>query len=398
MLVERGRYIFNHGGAQKANKCLFEALAADGNECRAWTVLQGDARESMAGVSADLRRLGIRARARTPGSVEFTCDGVQVHAVESSRSSMRDLLADIADWRPDWVIASQDWSLALLEACLTACPRTLWIDHSPVRLPLGPFLSPLRARRVLGAAAGIVVRSEFHRRALFEEVGLPSFVYHFPVFGGSLPARCGHPGNRYVTMVNPSAIKGIDVFLGLARRLPAMDFAAIPSWATTSADRSALEREPNVLLLERGDDLDRIFATTKVLLVPSRWPEALGQVVIDAMLRGVPVIASDVGGLPEAKLGVDYLVPVTPVDSYLETLDDCGLPIPELPELDLEPWERSLGELTSSAGRYREVADASHAAARRYWEQLSLAPFYRYLEEIDRRLAARGDPGQCKPR
>jgi glycosyltransferase involved in cell wall biosynthesis len=176
-----------------------------------------------------------------------------------------------------------------------------------------------------------------------------------------------------------------------------VEFAAIPSWATTSADLSALEQEPNVLLLERSDDLDRIFATTKVLLVPSRWPEALGQVITDAMLRGVPVIASDTGGQREAKLGVDYVVPVTRIERYLDVLDDSGLPIPVLPELDLEPWEASLGELTSSVGRYWEVADASRAAAQRYWEQLSLDPFYRFLEETDRRLATRGDPGPWKP-
>ena len=39
--------------------------------------------------------------------------------------------------------------------------------------------------------------------------------------------------------------------------------------------------------------------------MPSLW-QAFGRIVVEAM-HGIPVIASDAGGLAEAKLGVDYL-------------------------------------------------------------------------------------------
>ena len=41
----------------------------------------------------------------------------------------------------------------------------------------------------------------------------------------------------------------------------------------------------------------------------------MSRIVVEAMLRGVPVIASNTGGLPEAKLGVPYVLPVTPIPS-----------------------------------------------------------------------------------
>ncbi len=44
--------------------------------------------------------------------------------------------------------------------------------------------------------------------------------------------------------------------------------------------------------------------------MPSLWDETFGYACVEAMARGVPVIASAVGGLSEAKLGVPYSVPV----------------------------------------------------------------------------------------
>ena len=52
----------------------------------------------------------------------------------------------------------------------------------------------------------------------------------------------------------------------------------------------------------------RFSGHTRILLVPSLWGEAFGLVVVEAMLRGIPVLASNVGGLVEAKLGVDYIL------------------------------------------------------------------------------------------
>jgi len=44
----------------------------------------------------------------------------------------------------------------------------------------------------------------------------------------------------------------------------------------------------------------QVYRTTHTLLVPSQWEEAWGRVVTEAQYSGIPVLASNRGGLPEA--------------------------------------------------------------------------------------------------
>jgi glycosyltransferase involved in cell wall biosynthesis len=62
--------------------------------------------------------------------------------------------------------------------------------------------------------------------------------------------------------------------------------------------------------------------------MPSLWQEAFSITVVEAMLRGIPVLASNIGGLPEAKLGTDFLLPVTAIERFTEELDERLIPTP----------------------------------------------------------------------
>ena len=117
-------------------------------------------------------------------------------------------------------------------------------------------------------------------------------------------------------MANPCAVKGISIFLALADAFPDTAFAAVPTWGTNAQDRAALAPVPTSRCSTRWTTSTLLLERTRVLLVPSLWAEARSRIVLEAMLRGVPVMAANVGGIPEAKMGVPYLLPVTPIAKY----------------------------------------------------------------------------------
>jgi surfactin synthase thioesterase subunit len=191
--------------------------------------------------------------------------------------------------------------------------------------------------------------------------------------------------NEFVTLVNPCAVKGISIFLALAERMPHVRFAAVPLWGTNVADRRAIEEHRNITILPPVDSIGKLLARTRVLLVPSLWAEARSRIIVEAMLHGVPVIASNVGGIPEAKLGVDYLLPVRPIEKYQERVDDQMVPVADVPEQDIRPWYEALGRLLADRGHYEQLSGASRVAALSYAENLSVEPLERLLEDAVRK-------------
>lgn len=112
-------------------------------------------------------------------------------------------------------------------------------------------------------------------------------------------------GKDYVPIINPCAGKGIAIFLRSAQLLPSIEFAAVPTWGTNRQGQLQLRALSNVRILNRIDDVEEVLKVTQVLLVPSLWAEAKPNVITEAMLRGIPVLASDIGGNSEAMLGHD---------------------------------------------------------------------------------------------
>jgi amino acid adenylation domain-containing protein len=371
LLLQSSPYLPSLGGANKANRLLLEGLAARGHACRA----VGPAGEGSgaAAITAIAAIAAIHA-------------GVEVRPVADPARLRAEAAAEIAAFRPDRVlVSSEDPAQILLEAALDAAPgRVVYIAHTSLSLPFGPFAflpSPGRAALLRRAAAVVTVS-----RALQEYIrrfgGIAAEVLRFPSYGAGPFPRLGRWDAGAVTLINPCAVKGIAIFLELARRFPEVPFAAVPTWGTTAADREALAALPNLRLLDPDPDVDRIFARTNVLAVPSLWGEAFGQVAVEAMLRGIPVLASDVGGLPEAKLGVPYVLPVRPIERYRESLDDRRIPVAEVPEQDVEPWAAALAELLGDRGRYEAIADEGRQAALDFAAGARIEPFEELLAKL----------------
>jgi glycosyltransferase involved in cell wall biosynthesis len=177
-------------------------------------------------------------------------------------------------------------------------------------------------------------------------------------------------------------VKGISIFEELAHQLPELQFGAVPTWGTHSNDRQRLSELKNVTLLEPSENIDDIFSRVRILLVPSLWDEAFGQVAVEAMLRGIPVIMSQVGGLPEASLGVAPIIPVRRIEQYEKAFDERYMPLPCLPSQSIEPWKEAVLKLATDSDLHRSLSARSRGAALKFVEAATIDKLEDFLSNL----------------
>ncbi|HEX6743977.1 MAG TPA: glycosyltransferase family 4 protein [Solirubrobacteraceae bacterium] len=169
-----------------------------------------------------------------------------------------------------------------------------------------------RERAVLSAAAAVVTTSAWARGRLGELYALPADRVHVAEPGvdaaGLAPGTAAGDALLCVAAVTPD--KGHDVLLG------ALATATDLSWRCAcvgSLDRDAafadgvrratrehgLGDRVRFAGARTGADLDRAYAAADLLVLASR-AETYGMVVTEALARGLPVLAAEVGGVTEA--------------------------------------------------------------------------------------------------
>jgi glycosyltransferase involved in cell wall biosynthesis len=362
LLTSNASYAPPRGGSTRSNLMWLRHLAANGHACRV--------------VSAALDVDG-----------ECTQDGFRIHSVKDLPRRTPILHAAIQEFAPDFVlVSSEDLSHVLLRDAARAAPgRLVYLAHTPQFFPFGTesWNPDPKAAALVREACAVVAIGTHTAGYIQQHLGREAAVVHPPIYGekpGQLPyPKFGDFEHGWLLMINPCAVKGLAIFLDLARRFPQLPFAALAGWGTTSADRQAMAQLPNVHLLETVPRIDEVLAKSRLLLMPSLWYEGFGLIAMEAMLRGLPVIASDSGGLVEAKRGTGFVVPVKPIVRYLPEFDETHMPRPVIPEQDIAPWAAAVEAITSHRALYEAEADRSRTVALEFVSRLDAADFERLL-------------------
>jgi surfactin synthase thioesterase subunit/glycosyltransferase involved in cell wall biosynthesis len=390
LLGHNSTYYPSQGGGDKSNRLLMEALAARGHDVRVVTRLEqfgAAAHERYVGL---LQERGI-AHEVSAGAVLATLNHVDVRTLTLEPQIRAYFAKQIDAFDPGIIlISTDDPAHLLLEPALAAArARVVYLVRATIAVPFGPDSSghsPVKTER-LRQVDGIVGVSESVARYMCEWGRMDAIHVPISLMEPREHSLLGRFENTFVTMVNPCAVKGIAIFLELAGRMPDVRFAAVPTWGTNDEDLAALRRHANIAILEPVENIDIVLRQTRVMLVPSVWAEARSRMVLESMARGIPVIASNVGGLPEAKMGVDYLIPVNVVKHYQPALDSRMVPVADVPAQDIALWERAVRRLVTDRDHWEALAKESREAALRYIGNLTAEPFEKYLQSV---LAAPG--------
>ncbi|MEU7847942.1 glycosyltransferase family 4 protein [Micromonospora parva] len=236
---------------------------------------------------------------------EHPVPGAWPHPEPADRATLAGLLA-----------ATPDDAVVLLDGLIASTVPDVLAPHAHrlrlvvlVHMPLNDETEG----RALATARAVVTTSEWTRRRLLARHPLPADRVRVapPGVTPTPPAPPGSAtGGRLLCVAAISHHKGHDVLVD------ALSVVAEGTWTLVCA--GTLTREPELVhrlrdqlanagLADRvrlagpltGAALDAAYASADLLVLPSR-SETYGMVVTEALARGLPVLGTRVGGVPEA--------------------------------------------------------------------------------------------------
>lgn len=166
---------------------------------------------------------------------------------------------------------------------------------------------------------------------------------------------------EFVTLINCNENKGGGLLKEIAYRMPEVRFLAVKG----DYEKQIVPKLPNVTVWENQDDVKRVYARTRALLVPSAY-ETYGRVAIEAASSAIPVIAHPTPGLVEA-------------------MGDAAIFVDRL---NPGRWVRTIRELLSSPATYRDWSRRAEQRAASFDPEADLDRFESALNLLTRKAAA----------
>ncbi len=190
--------------------------------------------------------------------------------------------------------------------------RIIWLEH---KIP-GRWLklNPLKFRYLqLARQVQLVTVSQFAKQE-FVKLGVPEEKIEvvYPTPSSSPPIRRRRTGGEREGVFTLGLLSRLDPEKGVYGFLQTLvpHLPDHPDWKILIAGEGE-EKDKIIKIIEKYNlrqqiqllgfvnNLDEFFSQVSVLVYPSRTPESFGITVLEALGRGIPVVASNIGALPE---------------------------------------------------------------------------------------------------
>jgi len=117
---------------------------------------------------------------------------------------------------------------------------------------------------------------------------------------------------EYITFINPDIHKGLNLFKKIADEFPNKRFLVV--------GKDIKINRFNVNVVNWVKDMRNIYSKTRVVLVPSIWPDPCPRVVIESISNGIPCIVTNRGGAKELVGNEGIVVDVNNLQEWVNAI------------------------------------------------------------------------------
>lgn len=217
--------------------------------------------------------------------------------------------------------------------------------------------------RYCGGADLMLVPSMFAAEYYRKKLGVASVAVP-PVMQRETENWSPNPEKRkYLTFVNPDANKGVFWFAAIVKELsairpdiPILMVQGRGRWEWVLNLNYMFSGHNNLFGMENTPHPMDFYELSKLVLIPSLWNETFGRVAAEAMLNGIPVIASNRGSLPEVVGDAGILLDIP--SKYQPNTTS----IPSSNEV--KPWVESILQVWDDQEYYNKLSDKGRERSR----------------------------------
>ena len=238
----------------------------------------------------------------------------------------------------------------------------------------------LRRAATTSFVHGFTAVSAWSRRKLAADYLVPESQIRVVYNGVEVPdtavrqggGRSDRPPHRLLVVAALIPEKGVDTAIRALGHVRRRHAEATLTVVGVGPEREALEHlaaaegvAGAIAWLGLRNDVPQVMADHDVVLVPSRWGEAFGLTLAEAMAAGRPVVASRVGGIPE-------LIEDS-VNGLLAPAGDAGT------------WGETISRLLEDRTLYAELGRAGYdTAQKRFNLQHAVGQYWDLYRSLDR--------------
>lgn len=237
-----------------------------------------------------------------------------------------------------------------------------------------------RSKDLFLAIDAVVVPSDFSKNHYKNKIDLACTVIPCLMKPEMVLANSPPEDRRYVTFINPQPHKGVFLFTQIARILaklrPEIPLLVIEGrggasfLGSTGIDMSEVR---NISIMPNTPHPIDYYDKSRIVLMPSLCEETFGRVAAEAMMGGIPVLASNRGSLPEicgdAGLVLDVPEKYTPESRITVT------------EKDANPWVEAIIRLWDDEKYYAATAEKSREHSTQWNYETVLARYDQLLHD-----------------